>query len=166
MPDMDIDQLWEAVSAGIGRYKDTARLLTELKPEQICPIMRSMAFSSIKKKSSPYPKNSAHMGRSHILTQNAFPRPGDAGGTARLGLRMGIISNTASLFQVFDTLEDITFARISKTLPCPASSAIVSRTRIFSVSRFGKLQVQPQTCVYVGDTLSATSSGLKMSVLA
>ncbi len=87
-------------------------------------------------------------------------------GLKDLGLKLGIISNTAALYQVFDTLEeygirgffdDVTLSSVTGLRkPCPD---------IFFVSA-RQLRVDPKNCVYVGDTVSRDITGSKRAGFA
>ena len=83
-----------------------------------------------------------------------------------MNLKLGVISNTAALFQVFDTLEeygirdlfsDVTLSSVTgMRKPC---------TDIFTVS-LRQVQSKPEECVYVGDTVSRDVIGSKRAGFA
>ena len=83
-----------------------------------------------------------------------------------MGLKLGVISNTAALFQVFDTLEeygirdffrDVTLSSVTgMRKPCGD---------IFTVS-LRQMRSRPEECVYVGDTVSRDVIGSKRAGFA
>ena len=75
------------------------------------------------------------------------------------GLRLGIISNTASIFQVFDTLEVYGIRDYFEQIVL--SSIIGYRKPHVNAFRIAMRQmgVLPNECVYVGDTLARDVSG-------
>lgn len=156
MPDMGIDQLWESVSAGMARYKAYSEATcTELKPEQIWPDYALNGLSINKEKIIPISEELAHMWEITYFDRKMRSRvPEMLEGLRSLGLRMGVISNTASLFQVFDTLEEYNIRSYFEDVTL---SSIVGYRKphpnIFRIS-LRQMNVEPQTCVYVGDTLS------------
>lgn len=87
-------------------------------------------------------------------------------GLKGLGMKLGIISNTAALFQVFDTLEeygirdyfrDVTLSSVTgMRKPAPD---------IFTVA-LRQLRSRPEQCVYVGDTVSRDIIGSKRAGFA
>lgn len=156
MPDMNIDQLWDAVSAGMARYKAYGEATrTELKPEQIWADYALSGLSINKDKIIPISEELAHMWEITYFDRKMRSRvPEMLEGLRSLSLRMGVISNTASLFQVFDTLEEYNIRTYFEDVTL---SSIVGYRKphpnIFRIS-LRQMQVEPQTCVYVGDTLS------------
>ena len=87
-------------------------------------------------------------------------------GLKSLGLKLGIISNTAAMYQVFDILDeygirsyfqDVTLSSVTGLRkPC---------TDIFSVA-LHQVCSAPEECVYVGDTISRDVIGSKRSGFA
>ena len=87
-------------------------------------------------------------------------------GLKEMGIKLGIISNTAALYQVFDILkeygirdyfQDVTLSSVTGfRKPC---------TDIFTVS-LRQVQSKPEECVYVGDTVSRDVIGSKRAGFA
>ena len=84
----------------------------------------------------------------------------------KAGLKLGVISNTAAMWQVFDSLEaygirdyfqDVTLSSVTG-LRKPGTDIFINSLR--------ELQVEPQESVYVGDTVSRDISGSKRAGFA
>lgn len=82
-------------------------------------------------------------------------------GLRALGLKLGIVSNTASLYQVFDQLEKYGIRKYFDDVTL--SSQVGYRKPHPNIFRTALLQVQskPQNSVYVGDTVSRDIIGSK-----
>lgn len=83
-----------------------------------------------------------------------------------LGLKLGVISNTAAMYQVFDSLEeygirdffsDVTLSSVTG-MRKPLADIFFVSTR--------QLRVSPDECVYVGDTVSRDIIGSKKAGFA
>ena len=82
------------------------------------------------------------------------------------GMKLGVVSNTAAMYQVFDSLEeygireyfqDVTLSSVTGIRkPCPD---------IFYVATH-QLCIDPKECVYVGDTVSRDVIGSKRAGFA
>ncbi len=156
MTDIDIDGLWQKVNAGMSKYKASGEAsCVELKPEQIWPDYALSSLNIDREKIVPISEELAHMWEITYYTRKMREGvPALLEGLRSLGLRMGIISNTPSLFQVFDTLEEYNIRQYFEDVTL---SSIVGYRKphpnIFRIS-LRQMKVEPQTCVYVGDTLS------------
>ena len=87
-------------------------------------------------------------------------------GLKDLGLKLGVISNTAAMYQVFDSLieygirdffSDVTLSSVTG-MRKPMADIFYVSTR--------QLQVLPEECVYVGDTVSRDIIGSKKAGFA
>ena len=86
---------------------------------------------------------------------------GNTGGAEKRGYHLGVISNTASLYSVFDVLEqygirdyfeDVTLSSVTGyRKPHPS---------IFQIS-LRQMRAKPEECAYVGDTISRDIIGAK-----
>ncbi|HQA98356.1 MAG TPA: HAD family hydrolase [Clostridia bacterium] len=87
-------------------------------------------------------------------------------GLKALGLKLGIVSNTASLYQVFDQLEKYRIRQYFGDVTL--SSQVGYRKPHPNIFRTALLQVQsrPQNSVYVGDTVSRDIIGSKRAGFA
>ena len=148
-----------------GKYRDSCDV--ELKPIGIWRdyVLRSFAFPA--EKLEPHCEQIAHMWEVTHYHRAMRPRvPEMLQGLKSLGMKLGIVSNTAALYQVFDTLEeygirdyfqDVTLSSITSVRkPCPD---------IFTVA-LRQIQSAPEECVYVGDTVSRDIIGSKRAGFA
>ena len=163
MPDIGIDELRDKVHSGMARYKAYGEnTCTELKPEQIWAGYALSDLGIDTDKIIPIAEDLAHMWELTYFNRKMRPRvPELLEGLRSLGMRMGVISNTASLFQVFDTLEEYNIRSYFEDVTL---SSIVGYRKphpnIFRIS-LHQMKVRPETCVYVGDTLSRDIIGPK-----
>ena len=75
-------------------------------------------------------------------------------GLKGLGMKLGIISNTASLYQVFDILEEYGIRDYFQDVTLSSVTGYRKPDQnIFKVS-LNQIRSDPSTCAYVGDTLS------------
>ena len=73
-------------------------------------------------------------------------------------MKLGVISNTASLYQVFDVLKDYGIRDYFQDVTLSSVTGYRKPDpNIFLVS-LHQVQSDPASCAYVGDTLSGTSS--------
>ena len=153
---LDIPAAIQAFAGGWDRYAayrgPTNR---ELKPEEIWGnyILTELGldFDAVK----PFAEELAHMWEVTHYHRKLRPRVKEMlEGLKGLGMKLGVISNTAALYQVFRTLEeygirdyfqDVTLSSVTgMRKPAPD---------IFRVA-LCQLQSAPEECVYVGDTVS------------
>lgn len=162
------EELKRRVDAGwirYGKYRDVSNV--ELKPVQIwCDYVLS-DFGFPRELLAPHCEQIAHMWE--ITYYHRSLRPGVVPmleGLKEMGLKLGIISNTAALYQVFDILEeygirdyfrDVTLSSVTG-LRKPCSD-------IFQVS-LHQMQSKPEESVYVGDTVSRDIIGSKKAGFA
>jgi len=152
----DESELWEMVYPEILRYKAEAEVtLMELKPEQIWADYGFCHVAVDRDKLVSVSEEIAHMWEvtyfNRSLRKNADRM---LAGLKEMGLYIAAVSNTASLFQVFDTLktygvrqyfDDITLSSIvGYRKPHP---------NIFQVA-LCQAQLKPEECAFVGDTVS------------
>lgn len=155
---------------GIARYQaDWQKQCVELKPPAIWNtyILKDILPHS------PFPlgpdvcEELAHMWEvTYYRRSMRADVPAMLEGLRGLGMRMGVVSNTASLFQVFAVLEaygirdyfgDVTLSSITGyRKPDPY---------IFKVA-LRQMQADPACCAYVGDTLSRDVIGPRRAGLA
>lgn len=159
----EAEELWSIVGPKIDAYKEeSVKTLRELKPEEIWVNYGFKDIECDKEKLADCSEEIAHMwevtyyGRS--LREHV---PEMLKGLKELGLYVGVISNTASLFQVFDVLEgygvrqyfdDITLSSVTGyRKPHP---------HIFEIA-LRQAGLKACDCAYVGDTLSRDVVGPK-----
>lgn len=162
-PGVDYETLKARVDQGwvdYGKYRDSSDV--ELKPISIWRdyVLRTFDFPA--QVLEPHCEEIAHMWEVTHYHRALRPRVAEMlDGLKGLGLKLGIISNTAALFQVFDTLEeygirdyfqDVTLSSVTgMRKPAPD---------IFTVA-LRQLRSRPEQCVYVGDTVSRDIIGSK-----
>ncbi len=154
---------WNVINAGVARYKtwSESRAL-EKKPEEIWPEYYLRDFGLDSAKVAEIAEELA--GQWEITYYHRELRP-DVKPTLdtlrQRGYKLGVISNTASLYSVFDVLEaygireyfqDVTLSSVTGyRKPHPSIFQIALR----------QIQSAPENCIYVGDTLSRDVIGAK-----
>lgn len=162
-PGVDKAELKRRVDEGwkrYGRFRDGCDV--ELKPIPIWCDYVLADFGFPREQLEPHCEEIAHMWEITHYHRALRPRVAEMlRGLRELGLKLGIVSNTAALYQVFDSLEeygirdffsDVTLSSVTglrKPLP-----------DIFTVATH-QLRVRPEDCVYVGDTVSRDIIGSK-----
>ena len=127
----------------------------ELKPEEIWGLYVLTDFGLDQETVTPFAEELAHMWEVTYYHRRLRPRVAEMlEGLKGLGMKLGVISNTASLYQVFDILDeygirdyfqDVTLSSVTGyRKPDP---------NIFLVS-LNQIRSDPRTCAYVGDTYS------------
>ena len=167
-PKLDTAELKRRVDEGwkrYGAYRDKTG--EELKPIPIwCDYVLS-DFAFPRETLEPLCEPIAHMWELTYYHRALRPRVAEMlQGLRELGLKLGVISNTAALYQVFDSLEeygirdyfaDVTLSSVTG-LRKPVSDIFFISTR--------QLRVRPEECVYVGDTVSRDIIGAKKAGFA
>ena len=167
VPD-DYDAFKKAVDDGwaaYGRYRDANGV--ELKP---IPIWRDYVLKSFHYDPAvlePKCEEIAHMWEVTHYHRQLRPRVREMlDHLKKAGLKLGVISNTAAMWQGFDSLEaygirdyfqDVTLSSVTG-LRKPGTDIFINSLR--------ELQVEPQESVYVGDTVSRDISGSKRAGFA
>lgn len=156
---------WNRVNAGVVRYKKwSEENALEKKPEEIWPDYYLADFALDRDKVAAIAEELADLWE--VTYYHRELRPGVAEALQALqerGYKLGVISNTASLYSVFNVLErygirdyfqDVTLSSVTGyRKPHPG---------IFEVS-LRQMQSEPKNCVYVGDTLSRDVIGAKQA---
>ncbi len=167
-PRLSIEDLKARVDAGWARYaafRDQTNI--ERKPAVIwCDYVLS-DFGFPREILEPHCEEIAHMWEVTHFHRTLRPRVGEMlAGLQAMGLKLGIISNTAALFQVFDSLREYEIRDYFQNVTL---SSIVEMRKpsplIFQVA-LHQLQARPEEAVYVGDTLSRDIIGAKRAGLA
>ena len=167
-PNADLEELKRRVNAGwtrYGVYRDAHNV--ELKPVEIWCDYILTDFSFPRELLSPHCEEIAHMWE--VTYYHRQLRPGVKPmleGLEEMGLKLGIVSNTAAMYQVFDILEeygirdyfqDVTLSSVTGLRkPCPD---------IFQVA-LRQTQSLAEESAYVGDTLSRDVIGSKRAGFA
>lgn len=167
-PSVDAEALRARTDAGWKRYaafRDVRDV--ELKPIEIWCDYVLTDFAFPREALAPHCEELAHMWEVTYYHRSLRPRVGEMlQGLKDKGMKLGIISNTAALYQVFDILEeygirdyfrDVTLSSVTGwRKPCPD---------IFQVA-LRQLRSKPEECVYVGDTVSRDIIGSKRAGFA
>lgn len=162
-PKVDKTELKQRVDQGwvrYGAYRDARD--QELKPIEIWCDYVLTDFAFPREALAPHCEEIAHMWEVTHYHRRLRPRVAEMlEGLKGLGLKLGVVSNTAALYQVFDSLEeygirdyfqDVTLSSVTGfRKPC---------TDIFTVA-LRQLRSRPEECVYVGDTISRDIIGSK-----
>ena len=153
----------EPVLAGVKAYKRWREgNMLEAKPEEIWPEYYLKSFNSDREKLLPITEELANLWE--VTYYHRELRPGVKemlDGLKARGYRIGVISNNASLYNVFnvleqygirDYMEDVTVSSITGyRKPHP---------ELFRIS-MRQMRCKPENCVYMGDTVSRDIIGAK-----
>jgi len=140
---------WDAY----GKQRDSDN--RELKPEEIwgnyvMPLF-GLSFDQVK----PFAEELAHMYEVTHYHRVLRPRVKEMlDGLQSLGMKLGIISNTASLYQVFETLDEYGIRGYFRDVTLSSVTGYRKPdTNIFRVSLY-QMRSEAENCAYVGDTYS------------
>ena len=167
-PGCSLEELKRSVDAGWKRY-DVVRsgADVELKPVEIWCDHVLTDFGFDRARLAPFCEEIAHMWEVTHFHRHLRPRVAQM--LARLkdmGLKLGVISNTAALYQVFDTLEEYGIRDFFQDVTLSSVTGFRKPCRdIFTVS-LRQMQSAPEECVYVGDTVSRDVIGSKQAGFA
>lgn len=166
--DCDRTEFWKRLSNGVKTYKRWSQAaMLEKKPEEIWPDYYLADFCIPRQKIIPLAETLAQTWESVYYHRELRPRIKETLDALReRGYKLGVISNTASLYAVFNTLEgygirdyfeDVTLSSITGyRKPHPS---------IFEIS-LRQMSTIPERCVYVGDTMSRDVIGSKKANFA
>ena len=155
-PHKDFETAASAINAGwerYGAYRDPRQ--RELKPEEIWGSFVLTDFGLEEESVRSYAEELAHMWevthyhralRSHVREMLE--------GLKDLGMKLGVISNTASLYQVFDILKEYGIRDYFQDVTLSSVTGYRKpNPNIFMIS-LHQVQSDPAHCAYVGDTIS------------
>ena len=127
----------------------------ELKPEEIWGNYVLTDFGLDFETVAPFAEELAHMWEITYYHRSLRPRvPEMLEGLKGLGLKLGVISNTASLFQVFDLLEEYGIRDYFQDVTLSSVTGYRKpHENIFKVA-LCQVRSDPANCAYVGDTFS------------
>lgn len=127
----------------------------ELKPEEIWGNYVLTDFGLSYDDVYDFAEELAHMWEVVYYHRSLRPRVKEMlEGLKSLGLRLGVISNTASLFQVFDILKEYGIRDYFDDVTLSSVAGYRKpHHHIFQVSLL-QMQSDPANCAYVGDTFS------------
>ena len=162
-PGLPLPELRKSVEAGWKRY-DAVRSAgdVELKPTQIWGDYILTDFAFPRDILLPRCEEIAHMWEVTYFHRALRPRVKEMLGELKaMGLKLGVISNTAALYQVFDSLEEYGIRDFFRDVTLSSVTGFRKPCRdIFTVS-LRQMRSLPEECVYVGDTLSRDVRGSK-----
>lgn len=162
-PEVDFGQFQELILEGIREYKTWCDLeFREKKPEEIWPEYYLKAFNFNRKALADICEELANMWECTYFHRELRPgvREMLAGLKAR-GYRIGVISNNASLYNVFNVLEEYGIREYMEDVEVSSITGYRKpHPEIFRIS-MKQMQEKPENCVYVGDTLSRDVIGSK-----
>ena len=167
-PNCDYETLKQRVDQGWAEYslvRDKTNV--EQKPVEIWCNYALKAFDFPREQLSVHCEEIAHMWEITHYHRRIRPRVKEMlEGLKALGLKLGVISNTAALFQVFDTLEEYGIRDLFSDVTLSSVTGMRKPgTDIFTVS-LRQMQSKPEECVYVGDTVSRDVIGSKRAGFA
>ena len=127
----------------------------ELKPEEIWGQYVLTDFGLDQETVAPFAEELAHMWEVTYYHRTLRPRVAEMlEGLKGLGMKLGVISNTASLYQVFDTLREYGIRDYFQDVTLSSVTGYRKPDgNIFRVS-LNQVQSLPGSCAYVGDTYS------------
>ena len=155
-PDKDFETAASAINAGwerYGAYRDPRQ--RELKPEEIWGSFVLTDFGLDEESVRPYAEELAHMWEVTHYHRALRPHVREMlEGLKDLGMKLGVISNTASLYQVFDILKEYGIRDYFQDVTLSSVTGYRKPTpNIFMIS-LHQVQSDPAHCAYVGDTIS------------
>ena len=155
-PDKDFETAASAINAGwerYGAYRDLRQ--RELKPEEIWGSFVLTDFGLDEESVRSYAEELAHMWEVTHYHRALRPHVREMlEGLKDLGMKLGVISNTASLYQVFDILKEYGIRDYFQDVTLSSVTGYRKpNPNIFMVS-LHQVQSDPAHCAYVGDTIS------------
>ena len=167
-PGLPLPELRKAVDAGWKRY-DAVRSAgdVELKPTQIWGDYILTDFDYPRDMLLPRCEEIAHMWEVTYFHRELRPRVKEMLSELKaMGMKLGVISNTAALYQVFDSLEEYGIRDFFQDVTLSSVTGFRKPCRdIFTVS-LRQMRSAPEECVYVGDTISRDVIGPKKAGFA
>ena len=155
-PNKDFETAASAINAGwerYGAYRDPRQ--RELKPEEIWGSFVLTDFGLDEESVRSYAEELAHMWEVTHYHRALRPHVREMlEGLKDLGMKLGVISNTARLYQVFDILKEYGIRDYFQDVTLSSVTGYRKpNPNIFMVS-LHQVQSDPAHCAYVGDTIS------------
>ena len=153
----------ERLLSGIREYKRWSEAhMLEKKPEEIWPDYYLKAFDFEREKLLPIAEVLANQWE--VTYYHRELRPGVKEmleGLRARGYHIGVISNNASLYNVFDVLEDYGIRDYMEDVTVSSVTGYRKpHPEIFRIS-MRQMRCRPENCVYMGDTVSRDIIGAK-----
>ena len=155
----EAEPLWEIVRAGLGAYKkESERTLLELKPEQIWAdwgFKRVPLSEEDREKLIACSEEIAHMWEVTYFNRKLREHAAEMlAGLKSLGLYVAAVSNTASLFQVFDTLKEYGVRQYFDDITLSSITGYRKPHPYIFRTALCQADLDASECAFVGDTLS------------
>ena len=162
-PGCSDSEFWEKLADGVRAYKAWSEgNMLEKKPEEIWPDWYLRAFDFDREKLLPITEELAN-----LWEVTYYHRELRAGAREMLqalkdrGYHLGVISNNASLYNVFNVLDDYGIRGYMEDVTVSSVTGYRKpHPEIFRIS-LRQMQAWPEECVYVGDTVSRDIIGPK-----
>ena len=167
-PKVDLEELKRRVDDGwvrYGKFRDACDV--ELKPVEIWCDYVLVDFDYPREQLAPHCEEIAHMWEVTHFHRCLRPRVGEMlQGLQDLGLKLGVVSNTAALFQVFDSLEEYGIRDFFQDVTLSSVTELRKPDPTIFYVALRQLKSAPEECVYVGDTVSRDIIGSKRAGFA
>lgn len=161
--ELSAQAFWARLQAGVNRYKEWSEgLELEKKPEEIWPDYYLADFGFPRQEIAAMAEQLA--GTWEVVYYHRQLRA-DVKDTLQAlrdrGYTLGVISNTASLFSVYNLLEQYEIRSFFDDVTLSSVTGYRKPHRTIFEIACRQLQETPDACVYVGDTLSRDVIGAK-----
>lgn len=167
-PDCSPEEFRQRVFKGLKDYKQWSEgAMLEKKPEEIWPDYYLRDFGFDREKLLPITEELANLWELTYFHRELRPGVGEMLEALRKrGYRLGVISNNASLYNVFNVLEDYGIRSFMEDVTVSSVTGYRKpHPEIFRIS-LRQMCADPAECVYVGDTLSRDIIGAKRAGFA
>nr|WP_325259307.1 HAD family hydrolase [uncultured Oscillibacter sp.] len=162
-PGCGLEDFQRKVLAGLKAYKSWSESVwLEKKPEEIWPDFYLREFGFDREKLLPITEELANMWELTYFHRELRPGVHEMlESLERRGYRLGVVSNNASLYNVFNMLEDYGIRHFMRDVTVSSVTGYRKpHPEIFRIS-LRQMQVKAENCVYVGDTISRDIIGSK-----
>ncbi|MCQ2447484.1 MAG: HAD family hydrolase [Oscillibacter sp.] len=162
-PGCDDEEFEKTVLAGLKAYKSWCAVGDrELKPEEIWPDYYLKAFHFDREKLIPITEELANMWEVTYFHRELRPGVKEMlDGLRERGYHIGVISNNASLYNVFNMLDEYGIREYMEDVTVSSITGYRKpHGEIFRIS-LRQMQKKAEECVYVGDTVSRDIIGPK-----
>lgn len=170
-PKYPLEEFGPKLMEGIKEYKKLSESeMIEYKPEQIWPEYYLAAFDLDKEALKACSEELAGMWEVTYYHRELRPHVKEMLTKLKeLGYRISVISNTASIYSVFDVLEEYGIRDFMEDVTLSSVTGYRKpNTEIFKIA-LREMRCRPEECCYVGDTISrdiigATRAGFGKTV--
>lgn len=154
--------------AGWDRYFEYRKpIMRELKPEEIWGNFILKEFGIGYEEILPYAEELANMWEVTCFTRKLRPRVKELlEGLKGLGMKLGVVSNTASLFQVHEVLKQYGIRDYFQDVTLSSTTGYRKPHPNIFLLALCQVQSDPANCAFVGDTLSRDVIGPRSAGIA